>query len=476
MTEVTLNDDNKKLSYGVKAGYGTAAMADAIGPGIIGSFFMWFLTDIAGIEPVFAGTITLLAVLWDAVTDPLIGYFSDNCRSRFGRRRPFLFIGGILMAVGMIMMFSTVGFDNIALKAYYVFSAMVYYLGYTMYNIPYYAMAGEMSPNVNDRVELRGFATLFMNIGLLFSGTLPVLIAGYLQGRGASEGDAWHWTVFMMAIVAFVSITITTIAIKGKESIDIVEEVKEGEKENFFKSIFQVIKIRSYRMIVLASIFFYAVFTLFWAALWYFMTSNLQLSEGQSASIYTVNLVVALLALAGLIYATKKIDKKEVLTGGLLLGGVALCIFGLTGVNSYLACAILVVFYTIAATCYWTLIYPLFYEIYEVDDLVNGKRREGIMFSWFSFIDKVAAAIAIQALGIALSLSNYDGEVVEQVPEALRTILYSATIVPGILIIICAIVVIKFPINKHTYKIIMANLELKRAGKEYSTEGLEKIV
>lgn len=479
MVAETLNAKKSgKLPYSTKAGYGIAAMADSIGPGIVGSFFMWFLTDIVGIEPVFAGTITLIAVLWDAITDPLIGHFSDNCRSKFGRRRPFLFMGGILMTIGLIMMFTTVGFESIALKAYYVFSSMLYYLGYTMYNVPYYVMPGEMTPNPGDRVELRGFATFFMNVGLIFSGTLPVLIAGYIQGKGASEGEAWHWTVLMMAIVAFISITITTITIKGKESFESenVNEENECEKENFLKSIFQVVKIRSYRIIVLASMFFYAVFTLFWAALWYFMTSNLLLTEGQSATIYTVNLVAAFIAIAGIMIATKKLDKKEVLTGGLLIGGSIMCIFAFIGVDSYFACGVLVAIYTLAATCYWTLVYPLFYDLYEVDDLVYGKRREATMFSWFSFLDKVAAAIAIQGLGIALSMSNYNGDVVEQVPEALKTIFYSTTLVPGILIILTAICIIKYPINKNTYKTILKNLELKKAGKEYSTEGLEKII
>ncbi len=473
--------EKKILSVFTKGGYGIAAMADSIGPGIVGSFFMWFLTDIVGIEPVFAGTITFIAVIWDGITDPLIGHWSDNLRSRFGRRRPFLFVGGILMVVGLMMMFSEMPFENIGLKAYYVVSAMIYYLGYTAFNIPYYAMPGEMSPFVKDRVGLRGFATFFMNVGMLFAGTIPILIAGRFEDNGMTTGDSWHWSITIMAAIAFVSILITVISLKGKEHYETDEPESSDTDENsgikdFIKSITEVVKIRAYRIIVVASMCFYAVFTIFWAALWYFMTSNLMLSETESAPIYTINIICALVYLSLFMLAMKKFDKKQVLTLALIVGGLSLCIMGIVGVDSYIGCVMIVVVYTFAATAYWTLIYPLFYEIYEADDMRFGKRREGTMFSWFSFMAKVSAAVAIQGLGIALSAANYDGEAVEQVPEALRAILTSTTIVPGVLILLTAVLVIIFPINKKTYAILMKNLELKKAGKEYSTEGLKKIL
>ena len=474
----TQTSEQRKLSIFTKGGYGLAAMADAIGPGIVGSFFMWFLTDIVGIEPVFAGTITLIAIIWDGITDPLIGHWSDNLRSRFGRRRPFLFAGGILMTTGLIMMFSEMPFQNVGLKVYYVISAMIYYLGYTAFNIPYYAMPGEMSPLVKDRVELRGFATFFMNVGMLFAGTIPILIAGRFEGNGMSTGESWHWAITLMAIVAFVSILVTVFSLKGKEHFGGEEDAAEeaGGFKAFIQSVTEVVKIRSYRIIVVASMCFYAVFTIFWAALWYFMTSNLALSEGQSAFVYTMNIICALAYLGLFMLAMKKFDKKQVLTAALLIGGILLCIMGIVGITSYAGCLMIIVVYTFAATAYWTLIYPLFYEIYEADDLRFGKRREGTMFSWFSFMAKVSAAIAIQGLGIALSAANYNGEVVEQTPEALRAILTATTVVPGILIILTAVLVIIFPINRKTYALLMRNLELKKAGKEYSTEGLEKIL
>ncbi|NBI64866.1 hypothetical protein D3Z38_17950 [Clostridiales bacterium] len=74
-------------------------MGDSIGFNVFSFFFLFFLTDIAGVSPAIAGTISLIAVLWDAITDPIIGFISDNLRSKYGRRRPMMIVSSVPYAV-----------------------------------------------------------------------------------------------------------------------------------------------------------------------------------------------------------------------------------------------------------------------------------------------------------------------------------------------------------------------------------------
>ena len=103
-------DMNRHIPFKTKVGYSLGGTGDAIAYDFIGSFLMFFLTDLAGISPAIAGSIIGVAVLWDAITDPIIGILSDRCKSKYGKKRPFILFSAIPLAVVMIMLFHVVGF------------------------------------------------------------------------------------------------------------------------------------------------------------------------------------------------------------------------------------------------------------------------------------------------------------------------------------------------------------------------------
>ena len=81
---------DNKLSFTTKLGYGIGQGGDSAGYNLYYTYFLFFLTDVAMVSPAFAGVISLIAITWDAVTDPFVGYISDNTKSKYGRRRPFM--------------------------------------------------------------------------------------------------------------------------------------------------------------------------------------------------------------------------------------------------------------------------------------------------------------------------------------------------------------------------------------------------
>ena len=89
-------------------GYGIGVIGEGLGYNIFYSFFVYFLVNIAGINPVIAGTVSLLAVIWDGITDPMVGYFSDNTRNPKGRRRPLMFKGAFIWCIAIALMFQNV--------------------------------------------------------------------------------------------------------------------------------------------------------------------------------------------------------------------------------------------------------------------------------------------------------------------------------------------------------------------------------
>ena len=87
-----------------KLAYGVGALMDGGGVALMSCVMLNYMTDGLGIEMAIASTIMMLAKLWDAITDPLMGFISDNTRSRFGRRKPYMFVGGIMLLVCLLLL------------------------------------------------------------------------------------------------------------------------------------------------------------------------------------------------------------------------------------------------------------------------------------------------------------------------------------------------------------------------------------
>ena len=110
----------QKLSRSTKIIYGAGDLGFSLTSTIIGAYFLFFLTDVVGIQPAVAGIAILVGRTWDYINDPIIGHISDRTRSRWGRRRPFLLFGALPFAAAFMLMWYRPPFESqIALVVYY---------------------------------------------------------------------------------------------------------------------------------------------------------------------------------------------------------------------------------------------------------------------------------------------------------------------------------------------------------------------
>lgn len=153
-----------------------------------------------GLDLADVGLILMLARLSDVVTDPLIGHLSDRTRTRFGRRKPWLVLGGILMMGSSYILFNPGVFGGVVGNGYLLLWSMLLWLGWTLINIPYYAWGAELSDDYDERTRLTGWRQAFAFLGNVSVLAIPVL-SGQLTGYGAvpKEGLA---IVGSMALVA----------------------------------------------------------------------------------------------------------------------------------------------------------------------------------------------------------------------------------------------------------------------------------
>ncbi|MBQ2678255.1 MAG: MFS transporter, partial [Firmicutes bacterium] len=110
----------QKLKAGTLFSYGIGAVGEGIGYNVFFSFFSFFLTTQAGIQPAIAGAISAIAVLWDAITDPFIGNWSDKTKNPKGRRRPFIMSGAIFFGIAIALLFVNADLPGGLKVAYYI--------------------------------------------------------------------------------------------------------------------------------------------------------------------------------------------------------------------------------------------------------------------------------------------------------------------------------------------------------------------
>lgn len=467
-----------KLPKRVKLGYGIGQMGDSIGFNVFYFFFLFFLTDIIGIHPSIAGSISLIAVVWDAVTDPVIGHMSDNLRSRYGRRRPFMIGAAVPYAICMFLLFNNVNLDTNAKNMYYIIVSMLFWTTYTAYVIPYFALGAEVTQDFEERTSVRVWASYFMYAAVMIASSAPPMIVAMTEKAGGTAMGGWRNVGIIFAIITLAVIVVCWATTKGGEVIKGAEAQmaakKDVKKENILKAYIDIFKLKPVRPLAVSVLLWSLVSSMQSGGAVYLMTNNLNYSPERQSVFFICLSVFAMLWLPPINKLANKFDKKKVYMASMAFSGIVLVIFGFTGFPMFAFLLIEVAMYCFGNSTYWTIYYSMMYDISELDEFVNDKRREGAITAVMAFCQKLGAALAMWITGQLLAWGNYGVAGYEE--GAKRIVLWINTTIPGIIGILAAVCVITYPLTKDKFKAISEALAAKKAGKEYSTKEFESIL
>jgi len=149
---------SKKVLMGQKIAFGLGMLANQMFPAVI-SIFMVVLVQNLGFPGWMWGFVAFLPRLFDAITDPIMGFISDNTKSKWGRRKQYVLSGAIIMGISFIIMWQLNEANSIDYNfAYFLFWSLVFYLGLTIFSVPYVAMGYEMSDDFHERTNIMGIA------------------------------------------------------------------------------------------------------------------------------------------------------------------------------------------------------------------------------------------------------------------------------------------------------------------------------
>ena len=188
--------EGKKLSVGVKLGYGVCDFGGNLFFTATAFVLMIYMTDTMGLKAGLAGTALFIGRIWDAFYDTVIGYVSDRTSTKLGRRRPFMLAGAVPLFIAMILMFTNPALfkENLSQTELFIFTIIVYIFlctSYSTVNIPYSSLGPELTADYNERTSLNGYRFAFAGIGTLLGAGLALPIVA-MAPFVAATGYAAH--------------------------------------------------------------------------------------------------------------------------------------------------------------------------------------------------------------------------------------------------------------------------------------------
>jgi len=453
----------RKVFYGIGDVYGGGAFL------IIGALFMFFLIDVAGFTPFEAGVIIAVGKIWDAVTDPAMGYISDRTRSRFGRRRLYFISGFVPVILSFSLLWTSIAFENSVLKFfYYLFTYMLFSTVFTMVMVPYNSMPAEMTDDYKERSSLIGIRMAFSQFAALLGALLPMTIVNMFSDQKvgfAVMGLSFGLLYGLSVLVVFFGTT--------EHPVEIIDERPEGMIKtliDLMKIMWSTFKNKSLRIHITMYLSAYVAMDLFNALMIYYLRDYLH-----KESIYQILLgVVLLFQLMSLYFVAKscsKVGNAVTYRRHTTIWLTGILIFGFIGPSSATWIIFVVGAITGIGLAGGVMVpYNMLAFVIDADEMITGKRREGTYSGMMTFVRKLAQAFALFSVGVYLNLIGYDAAAVISDSTVLGIRLFFA-IAPTVLILAGIVSSYRFKITPKNHKVMMNEIQrLKDGGDKLQVE------
>ena len=425
-----------------KLGYGIGDLGGNMFFTIIGFYLLFYFTDIVKLPASLAGGALMIGKIWDAVTDPVTGYLSDRTRSKWGRRRPYMFVGAILCLIGMAAIFTTPqAGEPFGLFVVVTLLFCFLNLAYTLVNIPYSALLPELTRDFDQRTVLTGYRMSFAVLGtVLGAGAVLPIVNGF-----SSERVGW---LAMGAIMGFV---ITATALVTVFTIREPEHKEKYEGAGFIRTYIETLGLKVFLLAMIPWTLFIAGTSVVQGSLLYFF-KYIYKDEGLFQLALMFLLAMSLLFIPVWVRISKKTGKSTayMIGMGIMCAGVMLFSF-IGGEGRVLFAFVLMAGAGIGLSTHYVMPHSILPDVVEYDAIKSGIRREGAFSSLWTFSSKIGQALALALTGLILDLFGYVPDAALE-PATLTGIRLLCGPIPVVFYVIGIIVLAFYPISREYYR------------------------
>jgi GPH family glycoside/pentoside/hexuronide:cation symporter len=428
---VNTRNSNGKITFSEKSSYGFAGLGGGLVRNMIGLYLLFYYADVIGLNPAYVSLAMMIGNIWDAVTDPLMGFVSDHTRAQMGRRRVYLLWGAI--PLGLLVFFTWVppsSLGGFSLFLYLAVLMSLLYANYTVVAVPYLALGAELSTDPDERSSVFGFNFAFSKFGEFAGAILPNLALEFsddairfLHERAGLFSDsftrhaleyfgqplnAFRLTAALVGLIVTCSTLITFVGTR--------ERVRHEQEKTLlvsgslfgtlYRDLFATLKNRPFFVLLMAMMTIdlgsgiTASMMLFVAKYWIKM-------EGMVAGFIAVYMSCAMVAAIFWVQLSKWTTKKmtyllgqTVLTVGLfctffMVEGKPLRVFALLAFSGFGLGA-------------YVMLWSLIADLVDYDEYSSHKRREGAYYGTYTLFSKAAGGVGVFLAGMYLKLIGFE--------------------------------------------------------------------
>ena len=360
-------EKNKPFRGKRKLGYCTGIISESIVYNVYYVHYLYFLTEIAGLDSALAGTISLISVFWDAVTDPVIGYYVDKPGAD---KRKFMLRAIFPLFLTFLGIFIPIGNSgNLVKFIFYTVLTMCFWLFYTLYTIPYYAVVADITEDYDERTSIRGLASLINTFPIAGGAIAPAVLPELFIGMGLSLTMGWE---LMAVIIGIISLIFGLIAVKSLRSVNTrarepeKKDEEKGKWSDIFVTFAQVIKLKPFLTFMFFIFFFLMASSMIQSNLMYTIDYCVRGSHDILEPIFIGGLVLTMAVVIPIVTKlAEKLDRKTTCLIFFAISFVGLIVIKIVGLKTVpvFVCQPIVLGFSSGA--FWTLFYTMAYDLVD---------------------------------------------------------------------------------------------------------------
>ena len=431
-----------RLSRADKLTYALPALPLAVIGIPVYVFLPKFYTDTMGLDISIIGFLLMAVRVFDAVTDPLIGYLSDNTPGRFGRRKPYMAIGSMGLALSILFLFRPLDLSGQTLSFYFGFWLFTLFFFWTLITIPYESLGPELTENYHERTALFAFRDGFLILGTLLAAALPILIDWTMTALGKIPSDSVRFSI-MAFLFSPMILVCSFYCIYG-----IKETFSGNAKEKTNKDAVTIFKNQPF--VILITAFTISAFGSNLPATLILYYVEYVLKAPKAEGFLLLYFLTGIVFLPLWMMVSKKIGKKKAWIISMVINTGAFCSVFFLGPGDIFEYGVLVFVSGIGFGAGLVLPSSIQADVIDYDQLLTGQRREGRYIGLWSIAKKLSAALGIGIGLLVLGNTGYTPNMAqgEDTVFMLR-VLYA--LVPCLCNILAIIIICFYPITEQRH-------------------------
>lgn len=447
-----------------KIAYGMGAVVTIVAVNSVVQLSSLFYVKELGVSQILFAYAAAFPRLWDAIIDPLIGNWSDNCRSRFGRRIPFLVVGGILIGIAFWALWTVPrDWNKDWMFGYFAVTSLFFYTVVPVYAIPHGALGLEMTEDYHEKTSIFAYASFIGNVGAL---TLPWVY--FLANRPLFHGDTVNgikWVCLGLSFILTVAALVCALVCKeGKK-----HQTAHQKREKIWDSFKTTYRNHTFLRLVVAFVLLIVGFQLVmgfnnFITIFYLYGGNTEAASTLMAHNGTIWATVGILGIFPMTWISKRLGKRAtvLLAFALISGGNIVKIVCYNKAYPYLT-VIPTVCLSLGMVFAFSLVNAMIADVCDEDELASGMRREGIYFAVYNWWWKVAVSIATVLSGYLQHFTGFVEGAKLQSDATLFWLRFWEIGLPPVLCIIGAALLMKYPLTEARAYEIKALLKQRKA-------------